>query len=35
MTSIKDPLLLKTFVVNLVVIGISLALQMNWLRKQP
>ena len=33
--SLKDPLLLKTFLVIVVVFFVSLVLQMNWLRKQP
>ena len=33
-SSLEDPLLLKTFLVILVVFTILLALQMNWLRKQ-
>jgi uncharacterized membrane protein len=34
-SSLKDPLLLRTFLVILVVFIVMLALQMNWLRKQP
>ena len=34
-SSLKDPLLLNTFMVILVVFLIGLALQINWLRKQP
>ena len=34
-TNVEDPLLMKTFLVILVCFGIGLALQMNWLRKQP
>ncbi len=34
-SSLKDPLLLKTFAVILVVFVILLGMQMNWLRKQP
>ena len=33
--SLEDPLLLKTFAVILVAFCAGLALQMNWLRKQP
>ena len=33
--SLQDPLLLKTFAVLAVIFFIMLALQMNWLRKQP
>ncbi len=33
--SLEDPLLLKTFAVILVAFIAGLALQMNWLRKQP
>jgi uncharacterized membrane protein len=33
--SLQDPFLLKTFMVILIVFIILLALQMNWLRKQP
>ena len=33
--SLEDPLLLKTFAVILVAFCTGLALQMNWLRKQP
>jgi uncharacterized membrane protein len=34
-SSLQDPLLLRTFLVILIVFTILLALQMNWLRKQP
>ncbi|MGB5210913.1 MAG: hypothetical protein WBP60_10360, partial [Gammaproteobacteria bacterium] len=34
-SSLEDPLLLKTFAVILAVFVVFLGLQMNWLRKQP
>lgn len=34
-SSLEDPLLLKTFAVILAVFFVFLLLQMNWLRKQP